>query len=131
MYIEFDAGRNISVPQPYKRVLTPYLMPENAPCPLDFSIHLCEWEPGDKNDLHTHEDATEAMYVLSGAGTALCGDNTVQLRPGGLLVAFPGQRHVIENTSTEKLVLLCVFSPPTSETGLKQRAAEAEAKLKN
>ncbi len=34
MYIEFDARNSISVPEPYKRVLITYLMPENAPIPF-------------------------------------------------------------------------------------------------
>lgn len=130
MYIEFDPARRIAVPEPYERVLTPYLMTENAPAPMDFSVHLCEWEPGKKNDLHTHEDATEAMFVLSGTGTALCGGETIPLSPNGLLVAAPGKAHVIENTGNEKLVLLCIFSPAASAEGLKRRAAEAEEALR-
>ena len=129
MYLSYEPGNNIYVPEPYERVLTPYLTTENAPCPLSFSVHLCEWEPGRKNDLHTHADATEAMFVLSGSGTALCGGETVSLNPGGLLVAPPGEAHVIENTGTENLRLLCIFSPPVSAESLRERAALAHAEL--
>lgn len=125
MYIPHDDSRRIPVPEPYRRVLTPYLMRENAPRPLDFSVHLCEWDPGDRNDMHSHAAETEAMFVLEGEGTATCGGEKIPLRKGGLLVAIPGVEHVIENTGREKLRLLCIFSPPASETGLRRRAAEA------
>lgn len=127
MYIEFDARNSISVPEPYKRVLTTYLMPETAPIPLPFSVHLCEWEPGQQNDMHAHKVETEVMYVLSGHGKAFNNGEEVALAPGGMLVAAPGEEHVIINNSGETLRLLCIFSPPTTRAALKERADQAQA----
>ena len=128
MYIEFNARNSISVPEPYQRVLTTYLMPENAPVPLPFSVHLCEWEPGRQNDMHSHKTETEVMYVLSGHGKALNNGEEIALAPGGMLVAAPGEEHIIiNNSSDEVLRLLCIFSPPTTRAALKERADQAQA----
>lgn len=127
MYITYDKNNEIPVPAPYKRLMTTYLMPENAPVELPFSVHLCEWEPGQQNDVHTHRLETEVMYVLSGNGKAICDGEEIALHPNGMLVACPGQEHVIINNGKENLKLLCIFSPPTTAKGLRERAAIAEA----
>ncbi len=127
MYIKYDQKNEISVPAPYKRLLTTYLMPENAPAGLPYSVHLCEWEPGQQNDMHSHTVETETMYVLSGHGKAICGSEEISLEPNGMLVASPGQEHVIINNGNENLRLLCIFSPPTTAKALRDRAAQAQA----
>ena len=109
MYIEFNARKSISVPEPYQRVLTTYLMPENAPVPLPFSVHLCEWEPGRQNDMHSHKTETEAMYVLSGHGIFIDNDkNRIPVGPDDVCLIECGQGHGFENDSEEELVMMAL-----------------------
>lgn len=67
------------------------------------------------------------MYVLSGHGKAFNNGEEIALAPGGMLVAAPGEEHVIINNSGETLRLLCIFSQPTTRAALKERADQAQA----
>jgi len=126
MYAEFDrAGNGIPVPFPFNRVMTPIMTAEMVDHPIDFSVHMTEWEPGAEVDLHAHEDATEVMYCLSGHGEASVDGVVYDFVPDSMIAAFPGHRHQIRNTGTERLKVLCIFSPPVTAEGLRTRAQKA------
>ena len=125
MYFSYDKSRGIFVDKPFQRVMIPYMMPDTADCPINFSIHLTEWEPGSKVDEHLHEGAMEAMYCVSGHGTASVGDKVYDLVPNSMIAAAPGELHCIENTGSETLQCICIFSPPTTAKGLRDRAQGA------
>ena len=125
MYFTYDPTKSIHVAEPYQRTLTPYMMPDTASCPINFSVHLTEWAPGSQVDEHLHPGAMEAMYCLSGHGTASVEDQIYDLTPDAMIVAAPGQLHCIKNTGDIPLGCLCIFSPPTTAEELDRRAAEA------
>lgn len=125
MYFAYDKNRGIHVPSPFPRTMMPYMMPETADCPIDFSVHLTEWEPGGQVDDHLHADAMEVMYCISGHGTASVDGEVYDLVPNSMIAAAPGQMHCIRNTGDETLRCVCIFSPPTTAEGLRRRAQEA------
>ena len=125
MYFSYDPSQSIHVEKPYQRIITPYMMPDTASCPIDFSVHLTEWAPGSQVDEHLHPTAMEAMYCISGQGVASVGEQTYDLIPDSMIVAAPGELHCIKNTGDTPLRCLCIFSPPTTAEGLSSRAAEA------
>lgn len=125
MYFAYDPERGIHVDKPYQRVMMPYMMPDTATCPIQFSVHLTEWNPGSQVDEHLHEDAMEVMYCVAGHGTASVGDQVYDLVPNSMIAAAPGELHCIKNTGDEPLRCLCIFSPPTTAEGLRQRAQAA------
>lgn len=127
MFFAFDGKGSIHVPFPFNRVMTPYMMPETATSHIDFSIHMTEWEPGAEVDEHIHDSGMEAMYCLSGSGTASVGGTVYEFTPNTMIAAAPGERHRIRNTGTEKLRVLCIFSPPVTAEGLRLRAESAVA----
>ncbi len=127
MYFTYDKERSIPVPFPFSRIMTPYMTPDTADCHLDFSIHMTEWEPGAQVDEHSHADAMEAMYCLSGSGTATVGDQEYPLDPDTMIAAAPGEAHCIRNTGSTPLRVLCIFSPPVTAEGLRKRAEDAVA----
>lgn len=127
MYFKYDKEKEISVPYPYSRVMTPYMTTDTASGEIPFSIHMAQWEPGAEVDEHSHEDATEAMYCLSGNGKASIGDEVFDLVQDSMICALPKERHWIKNTGTEKLKVLCIFTPPTSAASLRKRAEDAYA----
>lgn len=66
--------------------------------------------PGDRStEYHVHSCEDEAVYVLSGTGTARTGDATHQIRPGDF-IGYPkgGPAHEICNTGDGPLQLLVV-----------------------
>ena len=91
----------------------------------DFSIHLTEWDPGCEIDEHMHPDGFEAMYLISGEGKVYIDGVEHPFVPDSMIVAPPTIVHKIINTGTEKLRVLCVFSPPVTGKSLQRRALEA------
>ena len=58
----------------------------------NIGIHLISIAPGDKStEFHTHRYEEEAIYVLSGRGTAVVGETTPKNRPRRLY-RFPRWR---------------------------------------
>ena len=46
-YYVYDPAEGIPVPEPYKRVMTPFFMGDDPDIHgVGFSIHFTEWEPG-------------------------------------------------------------------------------------
>lgn len=73
-------------------------------------IHLITIAPGDKStEFHTHKFEEEAIYVLSGHGTEMIGDETHKIGPGDF-IGFPagGAAHETINDGIEPLVCLVI-----------------------
>ena len=76
----------------------------------NIGVHLISIAPGDKStELHTHRYEEEAIYVLSGRGTEVIGDQTHKIGPGDF-IGFPGggAAHETINDGTEPLVCLVI-----------------------
>ncbi|MDF2524514.1 MAG: Cupin 2, conserved barrel domain protein [Clostridiales bacterium] len=126
MYYTYDAKNSISVPSPYKRYITPIFMGDDKEISeTNFSVHMTEWEPGCKIDMHMHPSGMEAMYCISGKGIASVNGKSYEFIPGSMIVAPPTVEHQIVNTGDEMLRVFCVFSPPVTGKSLRERALEA------
>jgi uncharacterized cupin superfamily protein len=76
----------------------------------NIGIHLITIAPGDKStELHAHRYEEEALYVLSGRGTEVIGEQRHEIRPGDF-IGFPagGPAHETINDGTEPLVCLVI-----------------------
>ena len=129
MFAKYDSSKSVHVSEPYKRTITPVYMTDNIPRDIEFSIHVTEWEPGCCIERHSHSDGTEAMYCMSGKGVCFLNGEEHEFVPDSVMVAHAGDTHEIRNTGTEKLRVLCVFSPPVSSESFKARAAVAAKAL--
>jgi uncharacterized cupin superfamily protein len=77
--------------------------------------NLTEVPPGAISfPFHYHCATEEALYVLSGTGTARIGDARVPVRPGDFIAfpAGPDHAHQMINDGTEPLVYLCLSANP-------------------
>ncbi len=128
MFFEYDENNGIQVPAPFNRVMTPFMTTDTTSHTLPFSVHMTEWEPGCQVDPHLHENAMEAMYFLSGTARAMVNDEWYDCRPHSMIVADKMEPHCIINTGSEKLRVLCIFSPAVSAEDLRSRAMEAVKK---
>lgn len=125
-YYQYDEKNSIWVPEPFKRAMTPLFMADDPEIrETNFSLHITEWDPGCKIDMHNHPTDMEAMYCMSGEGVAIVNGEKHAFIPGSLIVAPPGVDHYIENTGTERLRVFCVFSPPITGESLRKRAMKA------
>lgn len=63
--------------------------------------------------LHSHKEAEEVIYIISGSASATVGDETRRIGVGDVLYIPPQTTHRIVNTDTHcELWLTFTFSPP-------------------
>ena len=63
---------------------------------------------------HVHAAEEEIIYILSGAGAILAGEQEIRLEPGVAVFIPPGQMHRIRADEGEPLRLVTLFSPPVT-----------------
>lgn len=70
--------------------------------------------PGDKvRPAHSHPNGEEVIYVMCGSGRVLVGTD-VSAVCEGTAVLFPrGVVHMLHNTGSEEMKVVCFFAPPT------------------
>lgn len=76
----------------------------------NIGIHLITIAPGDKStEFHAHKYEEEAIYVLSGRGTEVVGDETHKIGPGDFIgFAAGGAAHETINDGAEPLICLVI-----------------------
>ena len=76
----------------------------------NIGIHLITIAPGDKStEFHSHKYEDEAIYVLSGRGTEVIGEETHQIGPGDFIgLPAGGPAHETVNDGTEPLICLVI-----------------------
>jgi len=80
------------------------------------TLGLCQLQPGQRNPSHYHPNCEEVLYLQSGAGRHLLGDEWLELRAGMTLRIPLGVRHQLVNTSQEPLLCVIAFSSGQRET---------------
>jgi len=87
---------------------------------LSFGISLLA--PGGKHERHSHPDAEEILYVLSGEGEVIFypeGEKHT-ISPGTLIDIPPGKEHATMATSWEPLKMIIVCVPHGPERKLRE-----------
>ncbi|HEY7221799.1 MAG TPA: cupin domain-containing protein [Candidatus Binatia bacterium] len=76
----------------------------------NIGIHLISISPGDKStEFHSHKYEDEAIYVLSGHGSELIGDETHKIGPGDFIgLPASGPAHETVNNGSEPLICLVI-----------------------
>jgi mannose-6-phosphate isomerase-like protein (cupin superfamily) len=70
--------------------------------------------PGGETDEHHHAVTEEIYLFTSGSGRMKLGDEEEDVSAGDTVVIPPGVRHMLRNTGSEPLKLLCCCAPPYS-----------------
>lgn len=71
--------------------------------------------PGQKvRPAHSHPRGEEAVYVIHGSGRALVNGEVASIREGSLVLFPQGQTHMLHNTGSEEMKVICFFSPATN-----------------
>jgi uncharacterized cupin superfamily protein len=76
----------------------------------NLGVHMMTVAPGDRSsEYHCHRYEDEAIFVLSGQGTAVIGEDSYKVGPGDFL-GFPGggAAHETINDNSEPLVCLVI-----------------------
>lgn len=69
-------------------------------------------EPGQKQKVHTHDDASKFYVVLEGHARFHIANETQDVGPGQAVLAPAGELHGVENQAPDRLVLLVGMAPP-------------------
>ena len=81
------------------------------------SLCTVVYQPGERaKPAHAHDNGEEIIYVISGIGKVLVGDEVYALEPG-MSVLFPqGVQHMVWNTGDVPLHLACFYGPSEEAT---------------
>jgi quercetin dioxygenase-like cupin family protein len=89
-----------------------YLLgPQNSQA-KNLAFGLAEFPAGTLAAAHTHPAEEEIIYILSGTGTILAGEQEIRLEPGAAIFIPPGLAHQIRVDDGAALKLVTLFSPP-------------------
>lgn len=79
------------------------------------SMCMIQVQPGQTvRPAHSHPNGEEAIYIISGSGRVLI-DGTIQAVKAGSACLFPqGKIHMLQNSGTEVMKVVCFFAPPSS-----------------
>lgn len=69
-------------------------------------------EPGQAQQVHTHDESSKFYVVLEGHARFHIADETKDAGPGQAVLARAGESHGVENATPERLVLLVGMAPP-------------------
>lgn len=78
----------------------------------NLTFGLADFPGGTLASPHTHDTQEEILYVISGQGAIIAGDQEVSMVPGAAVFIPPGLPHQIRADGTETLRMVTLFSPP-------------------
>jgi quercetin dioxygenase-like cupin family protein len=76
------------------------------------TLRLVEFLPAsecESREMHVHSDMEEAIYVLAGKGIVETDEGPAAVQAGDAILIPRGERHMLNNTEEQALVLLCFF----------------------
>jgi quercetin dioxygenase-like cupin family protein len=80
----------------------------------NLAFGLAEFPGGTVAAPHVHQGEEEIIYILSGMGAAIAGEEETPLAPGVAVFIPPGLAHQIRADGPEPLRLVTLFSPPVT-----------------
>jgi quercetin dioxygenase-like cupin family protein len=78
------------------------------------SLCLIRVPPGETvKPAHSHPNGEEVIYIVRGSGRVMVAGE-VQAVKAGTVVLFPqGAEHMLQNTGSEEMKVVCFFAPPS------------------
>ena len=63
---------------------------------------------------HSHPNGEEAIYIIQGSGRVLVGNDVALVRAGATVLFPQGAVHMLQNTGSEEMKVICFFAPATN-----------------
>ena len=89
-----------------------YLLGPQNSAAKNLAFGLADFPGGTLAASHTHEVEEEILYVISGRGAIIAGEEEIPLEPGVAVLIPPGTPRQIRGDGRETLRVVTVFSPP-------------------
>jgi quercetin dioxygenase-like cupin family protein len=71
--------------------------------------------PGEKvRPAHSHPHGEEVIYIINGSGRVLVAGEVSPVRAGSVVLFPQGAVHMLHNTGTEEMKVVCFFAPGTT-----------------
>jgi quercetin dioxygenase-like cupin family protein len=71
--------------------------------------------PGEKvRPAHSHPHGEEVIYIIRGSGRVLVAGEVSPVREGTVVLFPQGAVHMLHNTGTEEMKVVCFFAPSTN-----------------
>ena len=79
------------------------------------SVCVIRVPPGEKvKPAHSHPQGEEVIYIMSGSGRVLVAGEVAPVRAGSTVLFPQGAIHMLHNTSSEEMKVVCFFAPATN-----------------
>ncbi|MHB1315994.1 MAG: cupin domain-containing protein [Christensenellales bacterium] len=76
------------------------------------SACIVEVFPGKRcKPAHAHPNGEETIYIVSGKGKALIGEDSYEIQAGSIMLFPQGVPHMLYNTGSEPLKGICFYAP--------------------
>jgi quercetin dioxygenase-like cupin family protein len=70
--------------------------------------------PGERvRPAHSHPNGEEVIHIISGTGRVLVNGEVTAIQAGSTVLFPQGHVHMVHNTGTEEMKVVCFFAPPT------------------
>jgi quercetin dioxygenase-like cupin family protein len=71
--------------------------------------------PGERvRPAHSHPHGEEVIYIIRGSGRVLVAGEVSAVREGSVVLFPQGAVHMLHNTGTEEMKVVCFFAPSTN-----------------
>lgn len=71
--------------------------------------------PGEEvRPAHSHPKSEEIIYIMSGSGKVMIEGEVSAVQAGSLVLFEQGKVHMLKNTGSTEMKVICVFAPATS-----------------
>jgi quercetin dioxygenase-like cupin family protein len=79
------------------------------------SVCLIRVPPGETvRPAHSHPNGEEAIHIIQGSGRVLVNGEVGSVKPGTTVLFPQGQVHMLQNTGSEEMKVICFFAPATN-----------------
>jgi quercetin dioxygenase-like cupin family protein len=76
--------------------------------------------PGQKvRPAHSHPNGEEVIYIIRGTGRVLVAGEVSAVREGSTVLFPQGAVHMLHNTGSQEMKVVCFFAPPTNLSNYK------------
>jgi len=79
------------------------------------SVCIIRVPPGETvRPAHSHPNGEEAIHIIHGSGRVLVNGEVGLVREGTTVLFPQGQVHMLQNTGSDEMKVVCFFAPATS-----------------
>jgi quercetin dioxygenase-like cupin family protein len=79
------------------------------------SVCMIRVGPGKKvRPAHSHPNGEEAIHIIKGSGRVMVNGEVADVKAGSTVLFPQGEVHMLQNTGSEEMKVICFFAPATS-----------------